>query len=71
MLRFPIDDEGCDIECGLCGRRLITGRCTCCGWVRTCDTCHQPATEFLWNDGPVFLCEGCATYAFEQLTHNQ
>ena len=67
MLRQPIDDEGCDVECPMCGRRHFDGRCSCCGYIRTCAGCEQTKqpNKLYWNSGPVFLCEPCADHAFE------
>lgn len=66
MLRKPMNDEGCDVECKYCGRQLLTGRCACCGYVRECDGCSSKAVEFHWNNGPVFLCVECTKQAYEQ-----
>lgn len=74
MLRTIKDDEGCDSECSLCGRHLLTGRCFACGYVRLCCNCGVNATETLVNETHengkkhidlLFMCKPCADYGFE------
>lgn len=75
FLRSTKDDEGCDVECRFCGRHLITGPCSYCGYVgEKCVGCEAKATEMeimeSEEDGkttidPVFMCRKCTDSAYE------
>lgn len=72
MLRQTQDDEGCDSECPLCARHLITGTCSC-GAVRECPCgaaadgifATEEIKESKLRSKMVYLCKSCSSGAFE------
>lgn len=72
MLRTLRNDEGCDIECPLCGRHCLYGKCFRCGYIIPCVGCGVKSEVLLVDDCDkdkklhfLRMCNACADKAFE------